>query len=149
MFPLSIVGSIGLPDSHGSDAIEVARELEQKLALAPWRAERQDNRLHFEGGVYSESTPGWRILLSPVGICRIEVLSAPELVLAYKANTGEMSLLAAGLAVGLGLVTEAALHMPIVALIVAVCVWAGVALSVYAYEGRRLRAFLRSLLAGS
>lgn len=147
MFPFSVTGSISLDEGRVDDAVAVAIALEQKLAPAPWQAERQDNRLHFEGGVYSESASAWRTLLNVVGICWLEVCSEPGLTLRYKANTGEMAWLTFGLVVGLGLLIEALVRMPVVAVAVALPVGAAIVTASYFYEARRLRDFLSNLVA--
>lgn len=147
MFPFSVIGTIDLPDTRVQDPVEVAMAIERKLAPAPWHAERQDNRLHFEGGVYSQSAPGWRSLFNFVGMCWLEVLSEPRPTLAYKLSTGEMSWLAFAVAVGAGVLIEAIWRTPVVAVIVAVVIAAGVSTVGYFYEARRVREFLEGVLA--
>lgn len=147
MYPFSIRGSLRLDGTRHDDTLEVARGLEHELQGAPWLAEREENRLHFNGGVYTETSGGWRSLLTLVGACWLEVVPGPELTLEYKASTGEMVGLVFAVAIGLGILTEVALRMPAVAIVVALAVGFGGVAVAHAHETRRLRTFLLEVLA--
>ena len=147
MFPVSIIGRISMEDCPNNDALDVAQQLERRLAPAPWEAERQDNRLHFSGGVYSEAVPRWRTLFSLVGPCWLEVLPGPELTLAYKTNTGELIGLVTALAFSVGVLADAILHLGSAGIIFAAALWVGLVVWGYYNEGRRLREFLVEIVS--
>ena len=146
MNPLKIMDTISLANRQGEDPIEIAMQLERKLTQPPWRGERQDNRLHFQGGTYSESAPGWRELVSLIGPCWLEVQSEPELALAYRTKTGELLGLTLAVGVAVGLVFDAAFHSHVLAALLGLAVWIGLFVPAYRSEARRLRAFLTDIV---